>query len=110
VSGSILLSHGEQAAVESLRGALEADFPSVIAAQIGESYALLKGAAAKRLATGRTEIAAIVGRDWQNAYADFAANLKREIQRIEPAERRAEAIARMRAILDAYAGVSAGGG
>ena len=45
----------------------------------------------------------MLGRDWQNAYADFAVNLKRELRAIESAEKRAEAIALMRRVLDDYA-------
>jgi metallo-beta-lactamase family protein len=103
ISGSVFLSHGEQAAVETLRKELENEFPSVIPLQIGECFELPKGAAAKRLQTGRSDIAAFVGRDWQNSYADFAANLKHELQRIDSAERRAEALASMRSVLDSYA-------
>jgi metallo-beta-lactamase family protein len=44
----------------------------------------------------------ILSHDWQNAYADFSVNLKSELQAIEGRERRAEAIARMRKILEEY--------
>jgi metallo-beta-lactamase family protein len=103
VAGSVFLDHGEPNAVESLCKDLQADFPSVIAARIGERYALGKNSAAQRLATGRDDIEAIVGPDWQNAYADLAANLKQELERIESAGKRAKAIEEMRALLDRYA-------
>ena len=102
IAGSVLLSHGEQESVEALRKDLLADLPDVIAVEIGEGYELPKGERAKRIATGRVDLQAIVGRDWQNAYADLAANLKRELQRIDSGEKRAEAIAQMRAVLDQY--------
>jgi len=103
IAGSVFLTHGEQSSVEAFRTTLQKDLPSVLPAQIGERYELSKGAPARRLKTGRTDIAAVVERDWQNAYADLAANLKPELKRIESDEKRAEAIARMREILDSYA-------
>jgi metallo-beta-lactamase family protein len=102
VRGSLFLTHGEAGAVEALRRALEAEAASVIAPEIGEVYALPPGAPARRLKTGRTDLGEAIGRDWQNDYADLAANLKPALQRIDPA-RRKEALARMRALLDDYA-------
>ena len=100
VAGSLFLTHGEPAALEALRGEAEARIASVVIPEIGERWELPAGAPASRLATGRTDIE--VGRDWQNDYADFAANLKRGLQRIEDGRRRAEALRRMREVLDDY--------
>ena len=104
VTGSLFLTHGEADAMESLRRRLQVDFPSLIVPEIGERYELPAGAPARRLATGREDLREAVSRDWQNDYADLAVNLKRDLQKIRSAGQRAEAIARMRAVLDSYAG------
>lgn len=103
ISGSLFLNHGEANAIEALRRDLQKDFASVIAPQIGETYQLEAGKPARRLSTGRTDLQDAISHDWQNAYADFAANLKRDLQRIKSDKQRAEAIARMREVIDQYA-------
>src|SRR3546814_19453877 len=70
--------------------------------QIGERYALASGEAARRLSTGRVNVQEAVERDWQNDYADFATNLKRELQRIDDASERREAVRRMQEGLQSY--------
>jgi metallo-beta-lactamase family protein len=102
LQGSLFLMHGEPVATHSMRTELENRFPSIIEPEIGERYELPAGAPARRLTTGRAEIRSVLGRDWQNEYADMAANLKRDLQRIKDAEQRAKAIKRMRAVLDEY--------
>src|SRR3546814_3298545 len=69
---------------------------SIIAPQLGETYALPARASARRLKTGDPELQGAVGRDWQNDYADFSIRLKKELQGIESASARREALARMR--------------
>lgn len=103
IQGSLFLIHGEPAATHSLHEALKHALPSVVEAEIGEQYELPAGAPARRLVTARPEIQHVLGRDWQNEYADFAANLKRDLQRIRNAEQREKALDRMRAIIDEYA-------
>jgi len=44
----------------------------------------------------------VIGRDWQNSYADFATILKRELSQIRDAKAREEAVAAMRAVLESY--------
>jgi metallo-beta-lactamase family protein len=102
--GSLFLAHGEPDAVADLRTAVLASDPqrSVILPTIGESYALAKDAPARRVRTGRVDLADAVVRDWQNDYAELAANLKHELQRIDGDAARREAIARMRAVLGEY--------
>ncbi len=102
VLGSLFLTHGEAGAIDSLRKDAEHFLPSVIVPEIGERYELSAGAPARRLATGRTDLSHALSRDWQNDYADLAVNLKRKLQRIENDAQRAEAIARMREVLDQY--------
>lgn len=104
IAGSLLLTHGEPAAIEAMRHELQAiDVSrSVVVPEIGERYALSAGRPARRLVTGRAELRAVIGRDWQNDYADLAANLKDELQRIGGEAARREAIARMRAVLREY--------
>ncbi len=102
IAGSLFLVHGEPGAMENLRRTLESDQRSIILPEIGERYALPVGAVAKRLATGRTDLQALSGRDWQNDYAAFAVDLKRSLETIEREHHRREAIARMRAVLEDY--------
>jgi metallo-beta-lactamase family protein len=100
IAGSLFLDHGEKPALESLRVTLDAEGPVIIPA-LGERYRLLPGQAAKRLSTGDSNAQIAIGRDWQNDYADFAVNLKRELQRV-PEAKRSEALQRMRRLLDDY--------
>jgi metallo-beta-lactamase family protein len=104
VGGSIFLSHGEAEAVESLRRDLQGEnaAASIVTPLIGERYTLRHAAPAKRTATGRIEVQQAVGRDWQNDYADFSINLKRELKKIKDAAKRKEALDRMRRILNEY--------
>lgn len=105
VHGTVFLDHGEPPAQEVMATRLRATRlgdGAVIIPSLGESYQLQPGVAAKRIKTGRPDAEAIVARDWQNEYADFAANLKRELQHIENAEKRREALQKMRAMLQSY--------
>ena len=102
IAGTLFLTHGEPAALGSLRDALSVEIPSIRVPAIGERYELAPAAAAKRIATGRTDLKAAIGRDWQNDYADFAVNLKRELQRIGDEAKRRKALAAMRRILEAH--------
>jgi len=102
IGGTLMLGHGEPPALQSLREGVGGHQHVVIPA-IGERYRLLAGQQAKRLSTGDADMQAIVGGDWQNDYADFAVNLKRELQAIEDARTRREALRRMRRVLDDYA-------
>lgn len=105
IAGSLLLDHGEAGSIEALRRLAQSQnlAPSVIVPEIGETWALPKGAAAKRLKTGPEWVARALGRDWQNSYADLASNLKRRLEAIRDTEAREKAIADMRKILDSYA-------
>ena len=102
VRGSLFLTHGEEPALEALRRDLEPGLPSILIPEIGERYELPPGAPARRLATGRIELREALSRDWQNDYADLVVNLKRELQQIGSARQRAEALARMREVIDRY--------
>lgn len=101
IAGSLFLMHGEEAATAALARAL-ADMADLRLPVIGESYALAPGRAAHRLRTGRSDMALIAGRGWQNDYADLAVNLRHELAAIADDHRRREAIAKMRAVLDDY--------
>ncbi len=100
IRGSLFLDHGEAGAIQSLHDAMKAEVASILTPAIGERYLLTPGQPAKRLATGRADIH--VGRDWQNDYADFAVNLKRELAHIRDETQRREAIRRMRKVLEDY--------
>lgn len=104
IAGSLFLDHGEQRASEELRRELQRRHPhlSVRLPQIGERYALPPGEPAKRLETGRTDLAEIIGEDWQNEYADFATSLKAELAKLRSDRQRAEALEKMRGVLQSY--------
>lgn len=105
ISGSLFLAHGETEAIEEMRRLAQARglAKTIVTPEIAESYALPPGKPARRTRTGRADLKHAVGRDWQNSYADFAINLKRELGRIKDAETRRKAIEDMRRILDSYA-------
>lgn len=104
IGGSIFLTHGEADAIESLRRELQGNdaAASIVTPGIGERYTLAPAEPAKRTSTGRIEAQQAVGRDWQNDYADFSVNLKRELQEIHDEAKRKEALDRMRRILRDY--------
>lgn len=102
IAGSLFLTHGEEPAVRALAAALARDVESIRIPEIGEGYELAPGEAAIRLRTGRDDVRAVLGQDWQNDYADLAVNLKREVARIADEKRRREAIRRMREVLREY--------
>lgn len=99
IRGSLFFSHGEAAALGSLKGAFEASTHTIVPA-IGERYRLRAGEPATRLCTGIDEVQQVISGDWQNDYADFAVNLKRDLQRISDEAARRDAIRRMRRIID----------
>lgn len=105
VTGNVFLIHGEDAALHALQALVEQRCPGarVLTPEIGESYALVPGEPARRTRTGRTDLTAALGRDWQNSYADFVTGLKRQLGRIEDERAREKAIAEMRKVLDSYA-------
>jgi len=105
IGGSLFLDHGESGAIEELRRLVQsrALASPVVVPEIGERYELLPGKAAKRVATGNGAKQQAIGRDWQNDYADLAANLKRRLAAIRDDGARQKAIAEMRRVLDSYA-------
>lgn len=104
ITGSLFLDHGEPEGLEAMRRALQQSDPALTVRlpQIGETYALEAGKAARRIATGRPDAQRAIGRDWQNSYADFITGLKADLARIKDDRKREEAIARMRRVLDSY--------
>ncbi|MCB2066709.1 MAG: MBL fold metallo-hydrolase [Erythrobacter sp.] len=106
IAGSLFLDHGEPGALEAMRRELQRRQPrlEVRLPQIGERYSLPPGAPAERLETGRADLGQALGRDWQNSYADFATTLKPRLAHLRDDRQRAEALAKMREVLDAYNG------
>ncbi|WP_066587559.1 MBL fold metallo-hydrolase [Sphingomonas pruni] len=104
IAGSLFLDHGEAASIEALRqlASTQRLAPVVIAPELGETYSLAAGQPARRTKTGDPHLQEAIGRDWQNSYADFAANLKRELAEIADARSRERAVADMRKVLDSY--------
>lgn len=105
IKGSLFLDHGESGAIDAL-AALSNErklAPSVIVPEIGETWDLSAGQPASRTRTGNVDMRRVVGKDWQNSYADLASGLKQRLLRIRDAEAREQAIAEMREVLDRYA-------
>jgi metallo-beta-lactamase family protein len=104
IRGGLFLGHGESEAIEALRSLIQSETPglAVVAPAIGESFALTPGAPPKRIRTGRVDIAQLAGEDWQNDYADFAANLKHNLAHIRSEEGRRKALDEMRRVLAGY--------
>jgi len=102
ILGSLFLTHGEDHALASLKQALDAPDRSILIPEIGEHYALSPQSPARRTHTGDPGIRQVVNRDWQNDYADFEVNLRKKLAAIENEQRRREAIARMRRVLDDF--------
>jgi metallo-beta-lactamase family protein len=104
VAGSLFLIHGEQEALEALRGlALQRlEGTQVVLPEIGEVYELPPGEPARRTQTGRTDLTQALGHDWQNSYAQFVTGLKRDLAEIRDERERQKAIAAMREVLDSY--------
>lgn len=105
IGGSLLLGHGESAAIDELRklAGVRGLAASIIVPEIGETYELRQGTAAKRTRTGRVDLQRAIGRDWQNDYADLATSLKRRLGAIRDSADRQKAIDDMRRVLDSYA-------
>ena len=112
ITGSLFLSHGEEAPIHDLSEAVQAAAPAlnILAPRIGEAYALAPATPAKRTRTGRIDMAHATGTDWQNDYANFATGLKQGLKRIHDEDARRRALAEMRHILDSYAAFRKGHG
>ncbi|WP_066827362.1 MBL fold metallo-hydrolase [Sphingomonas mali] len=104
IAGSLFLGHGEAASIDTLRQFASAKgiASSVVVPELGETYHLAAGQPARRTKTGDPHLQEAIGRDWQNSYADFASNLKRELAQIEDTRSRERAVADMRKVLDSY--------
>jgi len=107
IAGSLFLSHGEAASIETLRRIAQSRdlSASIIAPAMGEVFQLGAGMPASRIKTGDPALQEAVGRDWQNSYADFATRLKSELAEIEDAKVRRQAIDDMRKVLESYKAV-----
>jgi len=105
IAGTLFLDHGEASSMEGMRRELQRRSPglNVRLPQIGERYELAAGRDARRTETGRADLEQAVGRDWQNAYADFATSLKRQLGELRSDRDRREAIAQMKEVLRSYA-------
>jgi metallo-beta-lactamase family protein len=104
IAGSLFLGHGEPESAASLAALVQQDDPaaSIVKPQIGESYQLPAGAPARRTQTSTLDMPAMSGSDWQNDYADFAANLRQHLGRIHSEQQRRRALSEMRRILESY--------
>src|SRR5688572_6086078 len=100
IAGSLFLGQGEPMALQSLKeSAAHSVKHSPLVAQIGEHYELRAGRAAKRTRTGLPDLRQLVGRDWQNSYAELAMSLKHRLQAIESDEARRSAIREIERVL-----------
>lgn len=102
IAGSLFITHGEPSGAATLKADLEGEVKSIILPGIGDSYRLPAAAPATLLRTTRAERPTVEGRDWQNDYADFTVSLRHELKLIADAEKRRQAIARMREVLEGF--------
>lgn len=104
ISGTLFLDHGEPAALDCLRREVQKRDPdlNVRLPLIGEVYDLGAATPARRTRTGTAEIQQVVGRDWQNLYAEFVTGLKDRLSRIQGEREREKAIKDMRSVLQSY--------
>lgn len=104
VSGTVFLDHGEPDEAAALKEKLTQQLPhqDVRVPEIGEKYALEPGHKARRLATGRGDLALKTGRDWQNEYADLTTSLRANLIAMHDDRAREKTLARLRAALTSY--------
>jgi len=104
IHGTLFLTHGEEHALQSLQQLAQAEAAgtSIRTPEMGDTYRLAGRAAAIRVGTGDPVRRDALGRDWQNYYADFAANLKQELTQIGDGTARERAVAEMRGVLESY--------
>ncbi|MFK3888750.1 MBL fold metallo-hydrolase [Sphingomonas sp. NPDC079357] len=99
IAGGLFLTHGEEGAIHALAELAKTAAPAVVAPRIGETWSLPKGRKPALAGEGRADLGGVLSRDWQNDYADFAANLKGRLVAIGDDGRRREAIAAMGRVL-----------
>ncbi|MEP7005743.1 MAG: MBL fold metallo-hydrolase [Sphingomonas bacterium] len=104
IGGSLFLSHGEASSIDALRRLAESRkiATAIVVPEMGEVYRLSAASPAARIKTGSPQLQEVVGRDWQNNYADFATSLKRQLAEIRDAAARQHAVDDMRAVLESY--------
>jgi metallo-beta-lactamase family protein len=102
VSGTLFLTHGEPEGIAGLETALASELGSIVSPRIGEAWRLPRAAPAVLLRGARAGLPEAIGKDWQNAYADFAVKLRRDLLAIPEEAERQRAIREMRAILESY--------
>lgn len=104
ITGGLFLNHGEPGAIAALTALVGEDAPqlTVFAPAIGETYLLPASAPATLVTAARPDAARLVGRDWQNDYAEFTLGLKQRLARIPDVADRQKAVAELRRVLDAY--------
>ncbi|MDE2436618.1 MAG: MBL fold metallo-hydrolase [Sphingomonadales bacterium] len=106
IVGSLMLDHGEEGAIETLRRLLQERSPqlAVRVPAIGETYALEPGKPATRIRTATPELAELTkGHDWQNSYGEFASGLRGRLNAMPDNAARKQAIEQMRRVLDSFA-------
>mgnify|MGYP001146647462 CR=1 FL=1 len=110
ITGGLFLTHGEPGSMSSLTALISEDSPRlpIVTPAIGEKYLLTAGAPATLVAPGRPDAARLIGRDWQNDYAEFALGLKEQLTRIPDTVDRQKAVAEMNRILQTYAAAPPG--
>jgi metallo-beta-lactamase family protein len=104
ITGGLFLTHGEPGSISSLTALVSGDTPQlpVIAPTIGETYRLTPSGAPTLVSPGRADAARLIGRDWQNDYAEFALGLKEQLMRIPSTAERQNAVAALARVLRSY--------
>lgn len=102
VSGSVFLTHGEEAAMAAHASAIEALGLSpgqVIRPRLGARYALRPGQVADVIEPGRPTAEALIGPDWRNAYSQVRLELDETLGRLPTDAEREALLSRLKATL-----------
>lgn len=106
INGGLFLTHGEEKAMEVLaRHAASSGLTDaqIFRPKIGETFALAPGERPRSLGGARKLDPRTIHGDWHNDYAALTVDLKDRLQGLSSDRARAEALARMRAVLDEFA-------
>lgn len=106
VTGSILLDHGEQPALNALAAAITAQpgSPQTIVPRLGECFALERGKMADRIGKPRPDSARCAApEDWRNRYAALRASMDDKLHSLPDDAARLAAIAAAEQALNAAA-------
>ncbi len=102
INGALFLTHGEQAAMETFKSLAEGvGVPQVVLPELGESYALAKSTAPKRLNAAKPG-AKFVAKDWLNERSDVMGKVQDKLRRMKNDEDRQKMLKQLRQVVESY--------